>query len=159
MTVAENVMLGRQDHAGERILPNWFGRRQVARIEAACFARAMELLDFVALASHAHEPAAILSGGQRKLLELARVLMAEPALILLDEPAAGLNPVLLEVIIERICALNQRGITFLIVEHNMHLMMGLADRIAGMNAGRRLAEGTPAEIRSNPDVIAAYLGS
>jgi branched-chain amino acid transport system ATP-binding protein len=158
MTVVENVMLGRQGHVGERLWPNWFARKRVARIEAATFARAMELLEFVALESHAHEPAAILSGGQRKLLELARVLMAEPALILLDEPAAGVNPVLLEVIIERIAELNRRGITFLIVEHNMGLIARLCRHVYVMAAGKNLCEGPPRELTHDPRVIDAYLG-
>jgi branched-chain amino acid transport system ATP-binding protein len=158
MTVVENVMLGRQDHAGERIWPNWFARKRVARIEAASFSKAMELLEFVALEEHAHDAAGVLSGGQRKLLELARVLMAEPALILLDEPAAGVNPVLLEVIIERIAALNQRGITFLIVEHNMELIARLCRHVFVMAAGRKLCEGTPSEVTRDGRVIEAYLG-
>ncbi len=158
MTVVENVMLGRQDHAGERVWPNWVARKRVARIESATFARAMELLEFVALASHAHEPARILSGGQRKLLELARVLMAEPSVILLDEPAAGVNPVLLEVIIERIAALNRQGITFLIVEHNMELLARLCRHVFVMAAGKKLCEGAPREVTRDPRVIDAYLG-
>jgi branched-chain amino acid transport system ATP-binding protein len=118
----------------------------------------MVLLDFVALSSHANEPAGILSGGQRKLLELARVLMAEPSLILLDEPAAGVNPVLLEVIIERIAALNLRGITFLIVEHNMELIVRLCRHVYVMAAGKKLCEGPPLEVTRDPRVIDAYLG-
>jgi branched-chain amino acid transport system ATP-binding protein len=158
MTVLENVMLGRQDHAGEGIWPNWFARKRVAGIEADAFRRAMEMLEFVALASQAHAPAGTLSGGQRKLLELARVLMAEPALILLDEPAAGVNPALLEVIIERIAVLNQRGITFLIVEHNMDLIARLCRHVYVMAAGRNLCEGPPAAVTRDPRVIDAYLG-
>ena len=158
MTVVENVMLGRQTHVGEGVWPNWFARKQVARVEAETFARAMELLDFVALGSHADEPAGILSGGQRKLLELARVLMAEPSLVLLDEPAAGVNPVLLEVIIERIAALNRQGITFLIVEHNMELIARLCRHAYVMAAGTMLCEGAPREVTRDPRVIAAYLG-
>jgi branched-chain amino acid transport system ATP-binding protein len=158
MTVVENVMLGRQDHVGERVWPNWFARQRVARIEAAALDRAMQTLEFVALAGHANEPAGILSGGQRKLLELARVLMAEPSLILLDEPAAGVNPSLLEVIIERITALNQLGITFLIVEHNMELIARLCRHVYVMAAGRNLCEGSPHEVTRDARVLDAYLG-
>jgi branched-chain amino acid transport system ATP-binding protein len=158
MSVVENVMLGRQDHAGERFWPNWIARKRVARIEADTFDRAMELLQFVALAHQANEAAGTLSGGQRKLLELARVLMAEPSLILLDEPAAGVNPVLLEVIIERIAALNRRGITFLIVEHNMEFVVRLCRHVYVMAAGRKLCEGTPLEVTRDQRVIDAYLG-
>jgi branched-chain amino acid transport system ATP-binding protein len=158
MTVVENVMLGSQDHAGERVWPNWFARPRVARIEAAAFGRAMQMLEFVALARHAQEPAGVLSGGERKLLELARVLMAEPSLILLDEPAAGVNPALLEVIIERIAVLNQRGITFLIVEHNMDLIARLCRHVYVMAAGRNLCAGPPHVVTRDPRVIEAYLG-
>jgi branched-chain amino acid transport system ATP-binding protein len=158
MTVLENVMLGQQNHIGERVWPNWLAFARVARIEAAARRRAMELLDFVALAPLAHQPAGILSGGQRKLLELARVLMAEPSIILLDEPAAGVAPALLEMIIGRIATLNQQGITFLIVEHNMDLVARLCRRVFVMAAGELLREGTAQQVVADPRVIDAYLG-
>lgn len=158
MTVAENVMLGRQNHVGEQLWPNWFAFARVARVEAMVQARAMEWLDFVGLAPLAHKPAGILSGGQRKLLELARVLMAEPSIVLLDEPAAGVAPALLESIIERIATLNNQGMTFLIVEHNMDLVARLCRRVFVMAAGELLCEGTPHEVVSDARVIDAYLG-
>ena len=158
MTVIENVMLGRQNHVGERVVPNWLARKSVTRIETDAFAQAMEILEFVALANHANQAAGTLSGGQRKLLELARVLMAGPALILLDEPAAGVNPALLEIIIERIAALNRRGITFLIVEHNMELVARLCRHVYVMAAGKNLCEGAPLHVTRDPRVIDAYLG-
>jgi branched-chain amino acid transport system ATP-binding protein len=158
MTVVENVMLGRQNHSGERLWSNWLAPRKVARIEAAVLRRAMELLDFVTLAPLAHQPARVLSGGQRKLLELARLLMAEPAVVLLDEPAAGVNPALLDIIIARIAALNRLGITFLIVEHNMELVAQLCRRVFVMASGALVCDGTPAEVVRDPRVVAAYLG-
>jgi branched-chain amino acid transport system ATP-binding protein len=158
MSVLENVMLGCQNHAGEHLLANWFSPKRVARIESTARARAMEILEFVTLANLAHQPAGILSGGQRKLLELARVLMAQPRLILLDEPAAGVHPALLDVIIERIAALNRRGITFLIVEHNLDLIARLCRHVFVMAAGALLCEGAPREITRDPRVIEAYLG-
>ncbi len=158
MTVVENVMLGRQHHSGERLWPNWCSPRRVASQEKAVFSRAMELLDFVTLAPLAHEPARILSGGQRKLLELARLLMAEPGILLLDEPAAGVNPALLEVIMERIAALNRQGMTFLIVEHNMDLVAQLCRTVWVMAAGAILCRGAPKDVVSDPRVIEAYLG-
>ena len=118
----------------------------------------MGLLDFVTLSRLAREPARKLSGGQRKLLELARVLMAEPDLILLDEPAAGVNPALLEIIISRILELNRRGVTFLVIEHNMEMVARLCGRVIVMAGGRILREGTPDEVSRDAQVIEAYLG-
>jgi branched-chain amino acid transport system ATP-binding protein len=158
MSVVENVMLGAQRHPGERVWPNWLRASRVARAEAANFARAMELLEFLSLAPLAYAPAAVLSGGQRKLLELARVLMAEPAMVLLDEPAAGVAPALLEIIMDRIASLNARGTTFLIVEHNLELVARLCRHVFVMAGGKLLTEGTPAEVVADARVIAAYLG-
>ena len=118
----------------------------------------MRWLAFLDLERLADEPARVLSGGQRKLLELARVLMAEPRLILLDEPGAGVNPALLAVIVERIAELNRRGIAFLVIEHNMDLVMSLCAPILVMAEGRLLMQGTAAEIRADRRVAAAYLG-
>src|ERR1700758_1431531 len=113
MTVLENLLLAAQGQIGERILPNWLPGSRVARQERGNLGKARRLLDFLTLAGLAGEPARVLSGGQRKLLELARVLMAEPEIILLDEPAAGVNPALLETIMARIGEINRRGVTFL----------------------------------------------
>ena len=107
----------------------------------------------------ADQPARSLGTPGRKRLEIARALATEPRLLLLDESLAGLTPTELQEAIALVRRIHQSGVTIVIVEHNMHFMMGLADRIVAMNAGRKLAEGTPAEIRGNPDVIAAYLGS
>lgn len=158
MSLVENVMLGGQNQTGERMLPNWLRPGTVAREERRNHERAMELLDFVSLAALARRPARILSGGQRKLLELARVLMAEPRIILLDEPAAGVNPALNEVIIDRIATINRRGTTFLIIEHDMEMVTRLCGHVFVMAAGRLLCEGTPAAVTHDPRVIDAYLG-
>ncbi len=159
MSVVENVMLGAQAHPGERLWPSWIAPARVATAEAQAFARAMQLLEFVTLAPLARQPAEVLSGGQCKLLELARVLMAEPAVILLDEPAAGVSPALLEVIVERIRLLHRRGTSFLIVEHNMELVTQLCERVFVMAGGELLCQGNPQAVLRDPRVIEAYLGS
>ena len=158
MTVLENVLLAGQHQRGERPFANWYAPRAVARQERVLVSRARALIEFVALSRLEAAPAGTLSGGQRKLLELARVLMAEPRLLLLDEPAAGVNPSLLEVIVERLQALHARGMTFLLVEHNMDIVARLCSRVHVMAEGRLLASGTPSEVTSDARVIEAYLG-
>jgi ABC-type branched-subunit amino acid transport system ATPase component len=130
-------------------------RRAVRRRERA---RALELLDEFGLARLADERAGSLSYGQKKLLEFATVLIGEPRLVLLDEPAAGVNPVLVEQIEQRIRELNARGLTFLVVEHNMNLVMRLCDPVVVLDHGTKLAEGRPDELRNDPRVLDAYLG-
>ena len=158
MTVVENVMLGRQYQAGEQIWPNIIAPGRVARQERESHERAMTLLEFLTLAPLADKPAAVLSGGQKKLLELGRILMAEPTVILLDEPAAGVNPALLEIIMERIHILNAQGITFFIIEHNMDLVARLCRNVIVMASGEIILEGTPQSVIQDPRVIDAYLG-
>jgi branched-chain amino acid transport system ATP-binding protein len=158
MTLLENVLTAGQGQAGERMLANWLAPGRVAREERTNVEKAMGLLDFVALAHLAGEPARILSGGQRKLLEIARVLMADPRIVLLDEPGAGVNPTLLEAIMSRIGEANRQGVTFLIIEHNMDLVSRLCRHVYVMASGRLLFEGPPAEVTRSVDVIDAYLG-
>jgi branched-chain amino acid transport system ATP-binding protein len=159
MTVLENVMLAGQDQPGERFWRNWLRPGAVAAGERALRERAGELLDFVGLGALLGAPARVLSGGQRKLLELARALMTAPRLLLLDEPAAGVNPTLLEEIAARIVALNRRGTTVLMVEHNLDLVMRLCRPVLVMASGRLLLEGEPETVRADPRVQAAYLGA
>jgi neutral amino acid transport system ATP-binding protein len=119
---------------------------------------AMELLDFVGITHLADEKSKNLSYGQKKLMEFAATLMTEPRLIMLDEPAGGVNPALLEDIIERIQVLNKQGITFLIVEHNMDVVMNLCDPVIVMAYGTVLTKGAPQNIQNDEEVLKAYLG-
>lgn len=158
MTVLENVLTGGQRQAGEDIWMNFLRPGRVATEEKEAVDKARALLDFVTLSALEGEPARVLSGGQRKLLELARVLMADPDALLLDEPAAGVNPALLEFIIERVTELNARGKSILLIEHNMDMVSRLCSRVVVMAAGKHLTEGTPDQVARNPAVIEAYLG-
>jgi len=158
MTVLENAMLVSLNQTGERFWANWWQAGRVASEEKAGRERAVEVLRFCGLGNHLGHMAGALSGGQQKLLELARVLMIEPKMILLDEPAAGVNPSLMETLIEKIQALHAQGVTFLIIEHNMDLVMRLCHPIVVMAQGKVILEGAPEEIRRHPDVIDAYLG-
>jgi branched-chain amino acid transport system ATP-binding protein len=159
MTVLENLMLVAPEQMGERIWNPWFRPQQVRRQEAANRDKALEVLAFVELAHLADEYAANLSGGQKKLLELARTLMADPELVLLDEPGAGVNRTLMKRLttnIQHLC--HERGITFLLIEHDMDLVMTLCNPVIVMSEGRKLTEGTPEEVRSDRRVLEAYLG-
>ena len=151
LTVLENMHVAAQRQGLRALLGGWSRSHEQQR--------ALELLDFVGLARLRDLPAANLSYGQKKLLEFAYILIADPALILLDEPAGGINPSMINQLAERIRALNQRGVTFLIVEHNMEFVMGLCDRLMVMHRGTTIAEGAPAAVRQNPAVLEAYLGA
>ena len=158
MTVLENVMLAGQDQPGERFWANWLAPGAVAAGERSLRERARELIDFVDLGALAGAAARTLSGGQRKLLELARALMTGPRLLLLDEPAAGVHPTLVESIAERILTLHRAGVTIFMIEHNLDLVMRLCRPVLVMAGGRLLREGDPETVRSDPQVIEAYLG-
>jgi neutral amino acid transport system ATP-binding protein len=159
MTVLENVLLGAPRHPGER-LGGWFVRPLAARrSEREARARALELLDTFSLLAQAGDYAGTLSGGQRKLLELARALMLAPRLILLDEPLAGVNPTLGRRLLEHIEDLRLRdGTTVLFVEHDMEVVMNHSDRVIVMAEGRVIADGPPQDVRRNDVVVEAYLG-
>lgn len=158
LSVLENMLLAAPHQTGENLWNTWFQPGCVIREERQLQEQAQEILALVGLAHMTHAYAGALSGGQRKLLEMARALMAHPKLILLDEPAAGVNPTLITQICEHITTWNQQGLTFLIIEHNMDVIMSLCDRVWVLAEGQNLAVGTPGEIQSNPQVLAAYLG-
>ena len=158
LTVRENLLLAPTHQAGERFWAAWLQRAAIRKQEAAYNDKAREVLEFTGLAKLADQPAGVLSGGQQKLLELARILMVDPSLILLDEPAAGVNPVLLESLLERIVELNRRGVTFLLIEHNMDVVMRLCNPVVVMAQGQLVVQGTPEEVRGDQRVVDAYLG-
>ncbi len=158
LSVLENMLLATPNQTGENFFKVWFQQGKMGREERANKEKAMSILESVGLAEKAHDYAGALSGGQRKLLEMARTLMTNPKLILLDEPAAGVNPTLINQICEHIVDWNQQGISFLVIEHNMDVIMSLCDRVWVLAEGTNLAEGTPAEIQNNESVLEAYLG-
>jgi branched-chain amino acid transport system ATP-binding protein len=159
MTVLENMMVSPKDQnetALAAVMPGM--RDDVRREEEEIFERAWEMLDFFDIDHVAYEYAGTLSGGQRKLLELARALMADPDMLMLDEPFAGVNPTLEERLLDRLHALTDQGYTFLIVEHDIDLIMNNCVNVIVMHQGQKLAEGPPSAVRNDERVIDAYLG-
>ncbi|NLT54647.1 MAG: ABC transporter ATP-binding protein [Actinomycetales bacterium] len=159
MTALENVMVGADAHhrtsvpgAIFRLSPRHFAEERV------CRAIAMEMLDRVGITERAHQIARNLPYGDQRRLEIARALATRPALLCLDEPAAGSNPAEKASLLELIRSLRDSGYTILLIDHDMKLVMGVTDRIVVLEFGRKIAEGLPAEIRENPAVVAAYLG-
>ena len=158
MTVLENVMVAALGQAGEKFWNTWLRPGRVKRQETEIRERAHEVIRFCNLTAVEDNLAGAVSGGQKKLLELARVLMSEPRMILLDEPAAGVNPALLDTLVEKIVEINRRGTTFLIIEHNMDMVMSLCEAIVVLAQGRVIAHGSPDEVAADPAVLDAYLG-
>lgn len=158
MTALENVMLGRHLHLRRHLLGALLRGPGLRRSERACRQQAGELLTFVGCGEAAQTPASSLSYGVLKRVEIARALATEPGILMLDEPAAGLNHTETAALERLIIKVAGRGTTVVLVEHDMKLVMNISQRILVLDHGRRLAEGTPEEVRHNPDVIAAYLG-
>ena len=158
MTALENVLVGADAQHSTGILSALFRLPRHRREEQEGHDRAMELLRFMGISRSADELAANLSYGDQRRLEIARAMATQPKLICLDEPAAGFNPAEKATLMELIRKVRDQGYTVLLIEHDMRLVMGVTDRIVVLEFGRKIAEGTPAEIRDNPAVIAAYLG-
>ena len=158
MSVLENVMLAPTGQAGESIFGALLRPGLAAEQERRLRDKAMEILDFMTLSELADHPAGKISGGQKKLLELARVLMGDPSIILLDEPAAGVNPVLTAILIERIEELNRRGTTFFIIEHDMDFVMRHCEPVIALAEGGVVFHGTAEQARTDPVLLDAYLG-
>ncbi|HEU4461430.1 MAG TPA: ABC transporter ATP-binding protein [Solirubrobacterales bacterium] len=160
MPVLDNMLLAAPDQPGERLRNVVLRPRAVRAREREVREQALELLEVFGLREKADDYAGTLSGGQRKLLELARALMARPRMLLLDEPMAGINPTLGRRLLDHIQRLrSEEGMTFLFVEHDMEVVMNHSDRVIVMAEGRVIAAGEPHEVRSDPAVVDAYLGS
>ncbi|WP_019241615.1 MULTISPECIES: ABC transporter ATP-binding protein [Bacillus] len=159
MTVMDNVMVGGHCRTKSGVFSSVFRTRKQRKEEVEMKEKALELLALVGLANQEETIAENLSYGQQRRLEIARALASNPKLLLLDEPAAGMNEKETDSLFDLIKTVQQRGVTVLIIEHDMPLVMKLCDRIAVLNFGKKLAEGTPEEIQNNQAVIEAYLGS
>jgi len=151
LTVLENMHVAVQRTGFKALFGRWTSSKE--------HQRALDLLDFVGIIGLKDLPAGNLSYGQKKLLEFAYILIAEPQVILLDEPAGGVNPTMISYLSDRIRDLNKKGVTFLIVEHNMEFVMSICEKVTVMDHGSKIAEGTPDEVRDNPSVLEAYLGA
>ena len=158
LTVVENLLVAHPRHPGENPLAALLGRRRTWDYEERIRGRALDVLALVELDPLADAFAGDLSGGQKKLLELARALMTDPKLILLDEPVAGVNPTLTVKLLRVIEDLRASGTTFFMIEHDMDVVMKRCDRVIAMHQGRPIADGTPEEVRGNEGVLEAYLG-
>ena len=159
MTALENVAVGVDARHKTSIVGAVFRSPRHRREERIAYDRGMELLEFVGIADRANEPARSLPYGYQRRLEIARALATEPKLLCLDEPAAGFNPVEKVQLMGLIQQIRDQGYTVLLIEHDMRLVMGVTDRIVVLEFGRKIAEGTPEQVRANPAVIAAYLGT
>jgi len=158
MTVLENVLIGRHVHTPMSVLSILLNGKKNRSAEERALEKALQALDFVGITDVAGEKVKNLSYGRQRLVEFARAIAAEPGVILLDEPAAGMNPTEKLHLLDLVDSLRQRGCTIVLIEHDMKLVMNICTKISVLDHGKKLAEGTPEKIRSHPDVIRAYLG-
>jgi len=158
LSVLENLLVAPKGQIGEKILGAWFRWSRVRSQEHQWIQKADEVLDFLNLTTVRDLMAGKLSGGQKKLLELGRALMLDPCVLLLDEPFAGVNPVLIDEIIERLFALRDRGLCLVVIEHNMYTIRTLCDELFVLVGGKVLTAGRPDEVLQDPRVLDAYLG-
>ena len=158
LSALENLLVFLQQHQEEQLLARLLRTPRLRRLEAEAIERARTLLALVGLAGRASAPAGSLSYGQRKLLAFAAALMPDPELLLLDEPAAAVNPTMINQMKEHILALHRQGKTVLLVEHNMDVVMDISERVVVLDHGQKIAEGPPAAIRRDPGVVEAYFG-
>ncbi len=157
MTVLENLMVSPSNQRGEKLANALFAHRSYRNQERQLAVKALDVLEDFGLYAMRDEYARNLSGGQKRLLELARSVMADPTMLILDEPMAGINPALISHIGEHILRLREAGITFLMVEHNLEVVERICDHVIVLAVGRTLAQGTMSELRANEAVVAAYL--